>query len=460
VSSPAATAADVRTFGRRPPRDIILAVKLVTETLASDPDRTRGREEWALCVALDCARLEAAPARVGLAGVAEVEIGRGDRRAFRRHGGRVRLDLEDGGASKLHAVLARGATGWSIADSGSKNGTLVNGKRVERAELADGDVVECGGTFLVLRRGPGPIRDLEAPAGTGPLGTISPALERELALLPKIARSVVPVLISGESGTGKEIVAAAIHELSGRRGPLVAVNCGALPATLVESELFGSRRGAFSGAEDRAGLVRGADGGTLFLDEIAELPGASQAALLRMLQGGEVLPLGAGKAVRVDVRVLAATNRRIEELVAAARFRRDLYARLRGYEVRMPALHARLEDLGLLVAALLARLDPDRPHRLARAAARALFLHGWPLQVRELEQVLRAALAVSAGPEIAVKDLMLREGPPAEPSVAAIDGRRQLLALLEKHAHNVSAVARDLGTSRSQVKRLLARHGL
>src|SRR5262249_3253248 len=152
-------------------------------------------------------------------------------------------------------------------------------------------------------------------ARLGALRTLSPALQRELAIVPKLARSKLPMLIRGESGTGKEVAAHTIHELSGRRGAMIAVNCGAIPASLIESELVGSRRGAFSGAEDREGIVRGAEHGTLFLDEVAELPLPSQVALLRLLQSGEVLSLGANKVATVDVRVIAATHQPMEMLV-------------------------------------------------------------------------------------------------------------------------------------------------
>jgi transcriptional regulator with PAS, ATPase and Fis domain len=242
------------------------------------------------------------------------------------------------------------------------------------------------------------------------------------------------------------------------------VNCGAIPATLVESTLFGSRRGAFSGAEDRVGLVRSAEHGTLFLDEVAELPLASQAALLRVLHEGEVLPLGASKALSVDVRIVAATNRPIEELVAAERFRGDLYARLRGYEVHLPPLRARLEDLGLLIGSILERIDPGGPPRsLTATAARALFLHRWPANIRELEHVLRAAIAVAKGPELGVDELRLVSPPvpkPSEDVPRSSNERAELVALLAKYSGNLNAVARELSTSRSQIRRLLARHGL
>jgi DNA-binding NtrC family response regulator len=439
-----------------------------TETFGSEsPAGARRGMEWALVVALDCERLAAPPLRLALARLDEVEIGRARERVVHRTGSHVRLEVPDRWASQTHTRLRRSRDGWMLDDARSKNGTWVNGVAVEHRELQDGDVVECGGTFLVVRRAAGPIRDLEVtPAAAGPLATLSPELERELQVVPKIARSRVPVLLRGDSGTGKEVLARAVHALSRRAGELVAVNCGAIPTTLIESELFGSRRGAFSGAEERPGLVRSADRGTLFLDEVAELPASSQAALLRVLQDGELMPLGASKSVTVDVRVVAATNQPVEERIADGRFRRDLYARLRGYELCLPPLRTRIEDLGLLIATLIARLDGEpaaaAPRRLSRSAARALFQHPFPLQVRELEQVLRAALAVAAGPEIGLEDLppTLRELDAGPGDITADGERGRLAALLQKHDGNVSAVARELATSRSQVHRLLTRHGL
>jgi len=440
---------------------------LVTESTETFGSAARGEKPrvvaWTLTVALDCERLSAAPRRIALERVVEVEIGRGADRAYRVGGTRMRIDLADRWTSQIHARLTRSGDGWAVEDTRSKNGVRVNGRPVESAALADRDVLECGCTFFVLRRTDGAVVDLELPAPPKQgLWTLSPALEREFAVLGKIARSRVPVIVRGASGTGKEVVASAIHALSGRSGPMVAVNCGAIPATLIESTLFGSRRGAFSGAEDRAGLVRSAEYGTLFLDEVAELPVASQAALLRVLQEGEVLPLGASKALSVDVRVIAATNRPMDYLVAAERFRGDLYARLRGHEVHLPPLRDRLEDLGFLIASILERIDPGGTHRsLTRTAARAMFLHRWPANVRELDHVLHTAIAVASGPEIGVEDLRLAAPTPEPPDAGPVGGEReQLVALLQKHGGNLNAVARDLATSRSQVRRLLARHGL
>ncbi|HET9626642.1 MAG TPA: sigma 54-interacting transcriptional regulator [Kofleriaceae bacterium] len=448
----------------------------VTDTFISNVrrDPTRG-SDWVLIAALDCERLSAPPWSVSLAGADTIELGRGGARAASVADGRMRIDVPDRRASQVHVRLVRDGEAWVVEDAGSKNGVRRNGEPIEpggRARLGNGDVLEVGGTFLVLRRAASDAVSHEGPTGQADgLATMSPELARELGVLGKIARSRVPVLVRGDSGTGKEVVARAVHALSGRRGPLVPVNCGAIPATLLEGELFGSTRGAFSGAEDRTGLVRSAEHGTLVLDEVVELPAASQAALLRFLQDGEVTPLGSDTRITIDVRVVAATNKPIEQLIARGQFRRDLYARLCGHVVYLPTLHTRLEDLGLLVASLLARLEPSGPTRtLSRAAARMLFRHGWPLNVRELEQALRSALATATGAEIAAEDVRLLaddelaaatlEAPPPVTSHEGGVTRERMIELLTQHAGNLSAVARDLATSRTQVARLLARHSL
>jgi DNA-binding NtrC family response regulator len=431
-----------------------------TESVVSGPLH-RHRADWVLVVAMDCQALELAPERVSLAGMKQLSIGRGAERKLATNGSQGRLDLADRWISLNHARLVRNGDRWTLEDEGSRNGSRVNGERVERQEVVDGDVLECGGTYLVLRRTDRPLVE-RGPLGARPeaLRTMSPGLDHELDVLRKVARSPIPVLILGESGTGKEGMAKAIHALSGRDGPIVAVNCGAIPATLIESELFGSRKGAFSGAEERAGLIRSADGGTLFLDEVGELPLASQAALLRVLQEKQLMPLGGTRAVPVDVRVVAATNRPPADLADEGKFRRDLYARLRGYELRLPPLRERREDLGLLVAALVQRHDPGGgPRALSRAAASALFAHDWPLNIRELEQALSAALTV-AGSEIDVEHLPRPVLEGTTPRPASAMGRDRLIALIHRHGGNLSAVARELATSRSQLYRLLTRHAI
>jgi transcriptional regulator with PAS, ATPase and Fis domain len=411
---------------------------------------------------MDCQALGAGAEIVSLADLATVAIGRGPERRLVVGFGEARLELPDRWISQSHARLQRRGDRWAFEDEGSRNGSRVNGQSVDRRQLDDGDVIECGGTFLVLRRADGPVPIASSLAQRPEaMRTLSPMLERELSVLRKVARSPIPVLVLGESGTGKEGMASVVHSLSGRDGPFVAVNCGAIPATLIESELFGSRRGAFSGAEDRVGLLRSADRGTIFLDEVAELPLASQAALLRVLQEKELTPLGATRAIPVDVRVVAATNRPIAKLIEEDKLRRDLYARLNGYELRLPLLRERREDLGLLAAALIARHDRSGAARtLSRAAAQALFDYDWPLNIRELEQCLAAAVTVAHG-EIGVEHLPRPIREAGAPTARAPGAERErLVALIQKHGGNLSAVARELATSRSQLYRLLVRHGI
>ena len=215
-------------------------------------------------------------------------------------------------------------------------------------------------------------------------------------------------------------MARAIHELSGRRGAFVGVNCGALPQALIEDELFGHRRGAFTGAvDDRPGLVRSAEGGTLFLDEIGELPAASQVAFLRVLQEREVVPLGSDRPIKVDIRLCAATLRDLDELVASGRFRRDLHARLFDLTIELPPLRERRADLGLLVRALLARIPGGAGARFAPAALRALVRHDWPSNIRELEKALRGAVARASGEAIELRHLP--EAARREPRDAPVD---------------------------------------
>ncbi len=411
----------------------------------------------------------------------EVRLGRGNERTTSRSGqaGKSTLTLRfaDGRMSSTHARLVRRGRGWELVDEGSKNGSRVNGETVERAVLADGDVLELGATFLVLRALPpqeaGPVSG--PPAASLGIPTLNAVLEGAVDRLGRVARSSISVILQGPSGTGKEVFARAIHKASGRAGPFQAVNCGALPQTLVEAELFGAKKGAFSGAiADREGLVRSADGGTLLLDEIGDLPLSSQAALLRVLQEREVMPVGGTRPVPVDVRVLAATHRDLGGLVAAGTFREDLLARLSGFELRLPPLRDRLEDLGLLVRDLLLRLAPERASEVTftRRAARALFAHAWPRNVRELEKCLQAALVLAGSAPIDVDHLpasiVVAPSPsplatPDEPTPLSPEDearRAELLRLLQAHGGNVTAVARELGKARFQVQRWLKRYTL
>jgi transcriptional regulator with GAF, ATPase, and Fis domain len=378
--------------------------------------------------------------------------------------------------SEQHAQLMRVQGRWMLEDRGSKNGCAVNGKTVERAALEDGDVIELGSTFLLFRDRAIPVTgddDLAADELRPPLpgvGTFSAALAEQIAAAATAATSLVPILIRGDTGTGKEVLARAIHARSGRKGPFVGVNCGALPATLVEAELYGHRRGAFSGAvEDRPGHVRAADRGTLLLDEIGDLPPPAQATLLRVLQEREVVPIGESLPVRVDVRVVAATHVDLPTRVADGRFRRDLLARLSGLVVELPPLAERREDLAMLIAALLEAGDLGNL-ALTPAAARALFIHDWPDNVRELGMALATAGALAGrGPiDLAHLPRPLRapapgsaEAPEAEPlSDDERAQREQLEALLAEHGGNISAVARAAGKARWQIHRWMRRFGI
>jgi DNA-binding NtrC family response regulator len=438
----------------------------VSKTGGPASDATDDEGAPRLLVICECGRLTAPAMRVSLGNLHEITVGRDSRRRLTRHGKTATIAMPDHEISRKHLVVRRQPAGWEVADLASKNGILVNGEPTALTTLTDGDVIEAGGTLLMFREDAGAAeidddRDLAEETSSPPaFRTVNAELEHRLDQLTKIAVAGVAVLIRGETGTGKELIARAIHDVSGRRGPFVPINCGALPRNLIESELFGHRRGAFSGAtEEREGLVRRANGGTLFLDEIAELPEESQVALLRVLQEGEVRPIGASDATKVDIRVIAATHQDIPARIADGRFRQDLYARLAGFEMVLPALRDRREDLGTLIAALLPRLTP-RPERITlhRTAARALVRYPWPLNIRELEQALRAAVALTDTGEIRFEHLSEAIRTYAPPSVANMRPedrvlRERVVELLREHAGNVTAVGRAMGKAPIQIRR-------
>jgi two-component system, NtrC family, response regulator HydG len=335
---------------------------------------------------------------------------------------------------------------------------------------------------LALRRENRRLRD--EMSGTIP-GVIagSPAMREALRLVARVAPTDVTVLVTGESGTGKEVVARALHDASRRaRGPLVTLNCSALPADLVESELFGHVRGAFTGADrDRDGLFAAADGGTLFLDEVGDLAPAAQAKLLRALEEGRVTPVGATKPVEVDVRLVAATNRPLPGLVETGAFREDLYFRLGVVHLELPPLRDRRDDIPALAAHFIAHFA-DRHRRdplpLSEPARRALLAYDWPGNVRELRNAIERALVLAEGSEIDVGDLppaVTSSAAPLRPTDAAMAGltfadarervvesfeRSFLAAALERHGGNVSATARALGLHRQSLQKMLKRLGL
>ena len=264
--------------------------------------------------------------------------------------------------------------------------------------------------------------------GTTQLVGVSPGLDAVKRLVARVAASDSAVLIRGETGTGKELVARAIHEGSPRaKGPLVAVNCGALPEHLVESELFGHRKGAFTGADEhRAGLFEVADGGTLFLDEVGELPKALQPRLLRALESGEIRRVGDSHPITVDVRVVCATHRALEEMVAAGEFREDLLFRINTFEVAIPPLRERLDDIPALVRHFVRKARPQMPPEAEVAEPSvfaALAAHHWPGNIRELANVVEHALVLCDALPLSVDHLPARLGAArpraAEPTVPA-----------------------------------------
>jgi transcriptional regulator of acetoin/glycerol metabolism len=429
-----------------------------------------------LFVVFRCDRPLEGGARISLAGVDAVAFGRGPRLALAKlqddGATTLRVEVPDPRMSTSHARLQRVLGAWVLADTGSKNGTFCEGRRIERAQIADGALLELGHTFFLFREAvaasPGDV--LEPAAADGPprgFATLVPAFAAELARIERIARSTVPVLLSGETGTGKEVIARAIHALSERPGPFQAVNCAAIAPNLVESELFGHKKGAFSGAvEDHPGAVRSANHGTLLLDEIGDLPLLAQAALLRVLQENEVLPVGSSRTVPVDLRVVAATNRDLDQLAAAQRFRPDLLARLSGYRCTLPRLRDRREDFALLSAAVLERAGAPGL-TFSVEAARALLAHPWPLNVRELEKCLTAAAVLAEGGHVELEHLpeavrappKASQAPRAEESPEGPDAERreEILKLMQEHGGNVTAVARAMGKARTQVQRWLRR---
>ncbi len=426
--------------------------------------------------------------------------------------------VPEGAVSRQHARIHFEGGAWVIRDLGSRNGTLVDGQFVTELVLEDlheirvGDAifkfvaggaesfgkVRIDGTNLDDATGVGAVRSVTGIVGGHQIRTLLRALHR-------VAKSEISVVVLGESGTGKELFARELHTASGRRGSFQAVNCAAIPGSLLESELFGYKRGAFSGADrDKVGIVKAADGGTLFLDEIGDMPLDAQAKLLRVLQSKEIIPVGATGPERVDVRVVCATHRNLAILQKEGRFRGDLFARLNEYSLALPPLRERKEDIYSLVAGLLLR--HGRPSmKVSFPFMTGLLHYDWPFNVRELEAALKRAVALVEGDlldaehlpdtiKIAMESYGVRgHGPSSEGRPAATSGRattppppdvtapaahalprpapvpqapsgppteQQLRALLALHKGNVAAVGREFGKERMQVHRWLKRYGI
>jgi two-component system response regulator PilR (NtrC family) len=302
----------------------------------------------------------------------------------------------------------------------------------------------------------------------------SPAVRELRAKIAKLARSQAPVYISGESGTGKELVARMIHEQGPRAAqPFVPVNCGAIPHDLIESELFGHKKGSFTGAvTDKPGLFQSAHGGTLFLDEVADLPLATQVKLLRAIQERAIRPVGAQTEVKVDVRILSATHKNLEAMVASGGFRQDLYYRINVIEVHVPPLRERTDDIPRLVEYIVGRLARDygrRTPRIADEAMGRLIHYSFPGNVRELENILERAMTLYEGHVIGSDDLQLRprqdkgselvSEPELDSALSEVE-RKRIMAALDQAGGNKTAAARLLGISFRSLRYRLEKLGL
>jgi DNA-binding NtrC family response regulator len=320
-------------------------------------------------------------------------------------------------------------------------------------------------------RGPVGDADRRDVDGTEPVICVEESMRRLQALAERAAGGDISVLILGETGVGKEVLARAIHAGSARADrPMVSVNCAALSPSLLESELFGHERGAFTGAgQAKPGLLETAPGGTVFLDEIGELPPALQVKLLRVIETREMLRVGGVRARKIDVRFLAATNRDLEAEVSRGGFRRDLYFRLNGMSLTIPPLRERSRDLPLLARAFVASLSRGPAPRISEAAMEALQAHGWPGNVRELRNAIERALVLCDGPALLPEHLPTpvpfappdSEGPPEPRAPALVDEERvRILAALAACGGNQSRAARQLGISRKVLIARLDRYGV
>jgi DNA-binding NtrC family response regulator len=391
------------------------------------------------------------------------------------------LRLTDPTVSRYHAELEACPAGVLVRDLGSTNGTSLGAHFVREFVAREAVELDLGRTRVRLELD-GRRAVVATTAAFGPLIGGAPAMRAIYAVLERAAPTSAPVLITGESGTGKELAARGVHAASARADrPFEVVDCGGLPPTLVESELFGHERGAFTGATgERAGAFERADGGTIFLDELGELPLDVQPKLLRALGEGEVRRVGAKRAQKVDVRVIAATNRDLRREVNAGRFRADLFYRLAVIQVRMPALRERTEDLPALAAALAERIRRERglgaSATLRVDQVAALSRHAWPGNVRELRNYLEQLLILETAPPLepaegaegarAPEPGSLTEGLAGmslrEAKAALLDRfeRTYLTELLEQTGGNVAEAARRAGVDRVTLFRAIRRSGL
>lgn len=407
------------------------------------------------------------------------------------------LCLKDPAVSRDHLELIATPKGFELRDLGSTNGTFVSGVRLHLVTLLRTTKIRLGETAIEVAFTDETVRIELSSRGTfGRLLGESTAMRRVFAVLEKIARTETTVVLEGESGTGKELAAEALHDESPRRDrPFIVVDCGAIPANLMESELFGHERGAFTGAERaRIGAIEAANGGTIFFDEIGELPLELQPRLLRFLESMEVKPVGSAQHRKVDVRVIAATNRKLADEVKQGRFREDLFYRLSVVRIELPPLRERPEDVLLLAMSFAERFARDPRSVITDEMVTLLRNHEWPGNVRELRNVVERLAVV---PAHGLADLRERAGgaapvvgaavgrAPAPMAAPAVEGststlgeyielpfheartrwqerfeRQYLLEQLDRAGGVVARAARQSELPRQSFHRLLKRHGL
>jgi len=396
------------------------------------------------------------------------------------------LVLEDRQVSRFHCVLTLQRGAWILTDTGSLNGTSLCGVRVRDATLpsTESEIVLGDSVLRIKPLNPEKTRRIPDLDRFGELRGSGLAMREVFSVLDRVAPSDVTVLVQGESGTGKELVAHEIVRRSARaNGPLITIDCGSISPSLIESELFGHARGAFTGADrTRIGAFEAADRGTIFLDEIGEMPLDMQPKLLRALEAREIRRAGENETRKVDVRVVAATNRNLEREVNRGGFREDLYFRLSVFSVRLPPLRERVYDIPELVTAFLERMGASEYARLFTPQVyRELARHEWPGNVRELRNYVERALVMKdAGSSPIVNGAELAEGSGlngrAEPAPldASLNGpfkeaKEQLIAQFERAylerlmnatSGNVSLAARTAQLDRMYLHRLLQRHGI
>jgi DNA-binding NtrC family response regulator len=385
------------------------------------------------------------------------------------------IRLTDPTVSRMHCELQLQSRAVRLIDEGSTNGTAIDGVRVFTAEIRPGSVLRVGSSELRLERRDDPVVvPLARGDRFGELLGKSVAMRRIYAILERAAKTDVTVLIQGETGTGKDVVARSIHAASPRaKGPFVAIDCGSIAENLIESELFGHVRGAFSGAAgDRRGLFEEAHGGTLFLDEVGELPVGLQPKLLRALETREVRRVGSNASKKVDVRVVAATNRPLARAVNEGTFREDLFYRLAVVEVQLPPLRARREDIPILAQHFHDRLSGGG-EKLPEALVRSMSDRGWPGNVRELRNFVERIVSLGWTPtsdttppkpaeERGDIEALVPVELPLKEAREVWNSRFEkvyLRALLARTGGNVRRAAELAGVNRRWLQRLLAEHG-